>query len=157
MSDTSIESTPIDTGSRARRGWLPIAILGLVAGAAGFGPTYLGLWSPRDLVPARAASIAPRTGFVSLEPLAVSIPGPRERMVQVGIVLEIDEADRAAVEHAVPRLTDAATAFLGGIAPEAYDRRGILEIIRAELDTRARQILGADRIERLLLTEFVLK
>lgn len=156
MSDIAADAAPAPARRGSRRGLLAMLGLGLAAGAAGFVPTYLGLWSPRTLLAAKAPPAAAGIGFVALPVLTVSVPGPRPRQVRVAIVLEVDERHRGTVEHLVPRVVDTATTFLTGIAPEAYDRRGILEIVRAELATRAAQVLGENRIRDLLLTEFVL-
>ena len=57
----------------------------------------------------------------------------------------------------MPRVSDAFTSFLSGIDPAAYDKRGVLEIIRAELLARTRYVLGEDAIKDLLITEFRFK
>ena len=65
--------------------------------------------------------------------------------------------DQAQIAHLMPRILDAFTAFLSGIDPAAYDKRGVLEIIRAELLTRSRYVLGTDALKDLLITEFRFK
>lgn len=150
------ESAP---AARGRRRWLLVAVLGVAAGGAGFAPTWLGLWSPFALIEGIAA---PKSGgeagapvFVEVPSLVLSIPGPHPRRVRLGITLEVQERNRAAVTHLLPRVTDVATGFLTGVAPEAYDRRGILEVVRAELTTRIAQALGPGKVDDVLLTEFV--
>ncbi len=160
MTDASLDGTETETADppARKRGWLLVVALCLVAGGAGFAPTFLGLWSPMALVegisaPSEARGSQP--AFIEVAPMTLSIPGPRLRRLRVAIVLEVREGDRAAVTRLLPRVTDAATGFLTGIAPEAYDRRGILEVIRAELTTRIGQALAPLPIENVLLTEFV--
>lgn len=157
MSDIASDAAPIPAPKTSRRGLLAMAGVGLLAGLAGFAPTYLGLWSPRELIARTASAPAMEVGFVELPVLTVSVPGPQAKQVQIAIILEIDERHRAEVEHLIPRVVDTTTTFLTGISPEAYERRGILEIVRAELTTRAVQVLGEGRIRDLLLTEFVLQ
>lgn len=150
------ESTPIAGG---RRRWLLVLLLCIVAAGAGFAPTWLGLWSPFALIEGATApeeeGAARVPVFVEVPPLVISIPGPHPRRVRLGITLEIQERNRSAVTHLLPRVTDVATGFLTGVAPEAYDRRGILEVIRAELTTRISQAVGPGKIDDVLLTEFV--
>ena len=145
--------------ARGRRRWLLPLALCIVAGGAGFTPTWLGLWSPLALIEGVGApageSAARLPAFIEVPPLVLSIPGPHPRRLRLGITLEVQERNRAAVTHLLPRVNDVATGFLTGIAPEAYDRRGILEVIRAELTTRISQATGPGKIDDVLLTEFV--
>lgn len=62
------------------------------------------------------------------------------------------QADQAKL--LMPRVVDAFNGLLAGIDPAALDRRGILEILRAEMATRARFVLGEDAVRDLLITEF---
>lgn len=146
-----------DAPARRGRGWLIAILAGVLAGGGGFASTYLGVWSPRAALTMFEGEPEPRQDFVEVPTLSITIPGPHSRRVQVGLALEIDEADRNRVEHLMPRIVDAATTFLTGIAPEAYDRRGILEIIRAELKTRIMLVLDDGLVTDVLLTEFILK
>ena len=57
----------------------------------------------------------------------------------------------------MPRILDTFTGFLSGIDPAAYDKRGVLEIIRAELLARTRYVLGETAAKDLLITEFRFK
>ena len=157
--DAAAEADDAAPAARGRRRWLLVLVLCIVAGGAGFAPTWLGLWSPFALIegvtaPGEEGAARPPV-FVEVPPLVLSIPGPHPRRVRLGITLEMQERNRAAVTHLLPRVTDVATGFLTGIAPEAYDRRGILEVIRAELTTRISQALGPGKVDDVLLTEFV--
>ena len=58
---------------------------------------------------------------------------------------------------ALMRVSDSFTTFLAGIDPAAYDKRGVLEVIRAELVTRARMVLGEAPVKDILITEFRFK
>lgn len=156
MSDATLD-TPDETAPPARRGRLLMIALPLLAAVAGFAPTYKGLWSPAALIAASGPAPAPRPAFVPVPEITVSVPGVQPRRVLVGLSLEVDEARQREVERLMPRVVDTATAFLGGIAPEAYDRRGVLEVIRAELNTRIALALGDGMIREVLMTEFALK
>lgn len=160
MTDASLDGTETEIAPppASRRGLLLVAVLCLLAGGAGFAPTFLGLWSPIALVrglsqPSEAGAAQP--AFIEVPAMTLSIPGLRPRRVRIALVLEVREGERATVTHLLPRVEDVVTGFLTGIAPEAYDRRGILEVIRAELTTRIGQALAPARIEGVLLTEFV--
>ena len=153
--DTAAEPAP---ATRGRRRWLLPLVVCVVAGGAGFAPTWLGLWSPFAVIegvgaPKAEGDVGP-PGFVALPPMVLSIPGPHPRRIRLAITLEIQERNRAAVTHLLPRVADVTTGLLTGIAPEAYERRGILEVIRAELNTRISQAVGSGKIDDVLLTEF---
>ena len=155
LSETGPDDAP-ETGGRRR--WLLVPVLCIIAAGAGFVPAWLGLWSPLTLVESVTAPGEDRgaaLGFIEMAPMTVSVPGPHPRRVRLAITLEVQERNRVTVNHLLPRVTDVATGFLTGIAPEAYDRRGILEVIRAELNTRVAQALGPGKVESVLLTEFV--
>lgn len=157
MTENLTDNLENEAPARSGRGWLIVILVSLLAGGGGFASTYLGLWSPRALLGSVGQEAAPALDFVEVPPLSVTIPGPNPRRVQVGLALEISESGRGRVEHLMPRVIDTATAFLTGIAPEAYDRRGILEIIRAELRTRIMQVVDDGLVKDVLLTEFILK
>lgn len=142
------------------RGMMFVIIAALVLAGAGFGSTFLGFWSPsallhREAAPAKDASFA--VEFVNIPPVEVIVPGPNSRTLIVQAVIETDAAHRSQVEHLMPRISDLFTAFLSGVDPAAYQRRGVLEVIRAELVTRARLVLGEESVRDLLITEFRFK
>ncbi|WP_304617433.1 flagellar basal body-associated FliL family protein [Paracoccus sp. (in: a-proteobacteria)] len=148
-----------DTPPRSR-GMLLAIIAALALGGGGFGSTFVGLWSPSDLLhreaaPAKAA--IPAVEFVNVPPVEVIVPGPNSRTLIVQAAIETDAAHRAQVEHLMPRISDLFTTFLSGVDPAAYQRRGVLEVIRAELVTRTRLVLGEEPVRDLLITEFRFK
>ena len=136
-----------------------IPILAAVALAGGgFASTYLGLWSPAALMaPKEEAPVAPATVFVAVPVIELAIPGGSGQSLVLAASIETDSAHKAEVAHLMPRLQDAFNAFLSGIDPAAYEKRGVLEIIRAELVTRSRYVLGNEALKDLLITEFRFK
>lgn len=140
---------------------LVLAAAVLLLGGGGFASTYLGLWSPASLLGGGSdhAAEAPvsQVVFVDVPPIRLNIPGSRGRELVLSASIETDESHRAEVEHLMPRVLDAFTGFLSGIDPNAYDKRGVLEIIRAELVTRSRYVLGEEPVKDLLITEFFIR
>lgn len=153
--------TPAEASPRSRKKVLLLAAAALVLGGGGFASTYLGLWSPTDLLagggdkPAVYGSVP--VVFVPVPPIQLNIPGSRGRLLVLSASIETDEAHRRAVEHLMPRVLDAFTTFLTGVDPSAYDKRGVLEIIRSELVTRSRFVLGEEPVKDLLITEFLIR
>lgn len=143
------------------RALLFVIVAALVLGGAAFASTFLGFWSPSKLLesaersPVREA--VPAVEFVQVPPIEVVVPGARTRSLIMHATIETDAAHRAQIEHLMPRVSDAFTTFLAGVDPAAYERRGVLEVIRAELVTRTRFVLGEDPVRDLLITEFRFK
>lgn len=145
---------------RSRRMLLAI-VVALILGGAAFASTFLGLWSPGKLLEGgkkpSASAAMPAVEFVHVPPVEVIVPGPRSRSLVVQATIETDALYRAQVEHLMPRVSDTFTTFLAGIDPAAYERRGVLEVIRTELVMRTRFVLGEVAVRDLLITEFRFK
>lgn len=137
---------------------LPL-ILAVVMLGGGFASTFLGFWSPMALLqPAPQeeahAPALPQVQFVDLPQIVLTLSGPQLRMLVMTVQIESDAAHRAEVEHLIPRLSDAFNSFLADIDPTAFEKRGILDIVRDELATRAVFVLGKDAFSDILITEF---
>ncbi len=153
--------TAPDENRPSRRGLLLSLALAGVLAAAGFGTVYFGIWSPRDMLSAPADTTAtpalPPVVFVEVPVIEVPVPGGRDRNLVLAVSIETDEAGRGTITHLLPRVSDSFTTFLTGIDPAAYDKRGVLEVIRTELVSRARMVLGEEPVKDILITEFRFK
>lgn len=142
---------------KRKKGFLVLAVATMLLGGGGFASTYLGLWSPASLIAARAATDAtsvPEVQFVDIPTIELHMPGSPARTLILSASVETDAAQVERVRHLMPRIRDAFNGFLSGVDRSAYDKRGVLEIIRAELLTRTRYVLGEDTAKDLLITEF---
>ncbi|MFV0386988.1 flagellar basal body-associated FliL family protein [Paracoccus sp. (in: a-proteobacteria)] len=156
--DAGAAPAPEEPKKKKSRLLLPVAVL--LLGGAGFGTTYMGLWSPAALLPsaqAAAKHTEPKVEFVDVPTVEVPVPGPQRRSVVLSASIETDAADTEQVLHLMPRVSDAFTTFLSEVDPAAYEKRGVLEIIRGELITRTRFVLGEGPVKDLLITEFRIK
>jgi flagellar protein FliL len=133
-------------------------LLPVLALAAGAGTTATGLWSPLSLLhPASPAAEAPASAaatFLDVPRIVLTIPGEQTQTLAIAVILEVEPQALGQAQALMPRITDAFTGFLSGIDAGAFSRRGILEILRAELATRTRFILGDTAVRDLLITEF---
>ncbi|SNT73128.1 flagellar basal body-associated FliL family protein [Paracoccus seriniphilus] len=149
-----------ETGAGKKRLLMMTGAVVLFA-ACGFASTYLGFWSPAALLEqARRDKSQDALGdvvFLGLPRIEHSLPGSGGRNVVLSVSIETGAEHAAGIEQLTPRLLDAFNAFVAGIDPAAYDKRGVLEIVRAELMTRARQILGEEAVKGLLITEFLIR
>jgi len=157
MTDIALP-TPADPPRSRLRRMLPLAVP-LLALGAGFASTYMGLWSPMGLIgggapPPKAVAVAPAVTFVDVPRIILTVPGERTQTLALTVMIEVPPEGRAQAEALMPRITDSFNEFLSRIDAAAFSRRGILEIIRAELATRTRFVLGDAAVRDLLITEF---
>ncbi|MFD1796708.1 flagellar basal body protein FliL [Paracoccus aurantiacus] len=155
MSETlAIDEVP----ARRGRGRLALIALVLSAGICGFAASYMGFVSPLAMFSKDAghSEPLPEIGFVDVPRIVVPMPG-RNRQLMMSIKLEVAPQDAAQVQLLMPRIADSFTGFLSDIDPAAMDRRGVLEIIRAELTTRAQIVLGDGIVKEVLITEFAIQ
>ncbi|RCW82864.1 flagellar basal body-associated FliL family protein [Paracoccus lutimaris] len=156
---TEAADTPEDEKPKGGIGriLLPLGLVVIMAGG-GFASTYLGFWSPMGLlakkedVPAEAT--LPSTEFVDIPQIVLTLAGPKSRILIMTVKIETDQKHRAEIEHLIPRVLDSFNSFLAGVDATAFEKRGILDIVRDELATRAVFVLGKDAFTDILITEF---
>ncbi|WP_134682413.1 flagellar basal body-associated FliL family protein [Paracoccus ravus] len=137
---------------------LMCALIIAISGVAAFSTTSMGYWVPHEVLSGRGKDkIDNPTQFVSLPQFAISLPGKEYRTAIVAIQIETDQQRRAEVEYLTPRLVDTFNTFLAGIDVSAFSARGILDVIRSELATRAAVVLGPAAFTDILITEFRIK
>lgn len=133
----------------------------LLLGAGGFSSSFLNFWSPLKMLPsnqpAPKSQVIAAPVLVEVPRIEMTIPGTVSRSILISVVLEIADGDGATVSSNMPRIMDAFNGLVSGIDAAAYDRRGILEILRSELLSRARYILGENKVKSVLVTEFLVK
>lgn len=157
MADAALPDAGGSSAKGRGRPILWLALPGLLL-TSGFATTYLGLWSPMALLPdhgqEKPAEPVQAAEFVAVPQIVLTLPGARMRTLVMAVQIETDAAHRAGIQHLLPRLTDAFTSFLAEIDPSAFEKRGILEIVRDELSTRAIYVLGKQAFTDILITEF---
>lgn len=157
MADVTGADIPNQESSR-KRGKLISVIVVLLAVVAGFVTVYLGFWSITGMLEKRPKSESTQViDFVDIPTVSLTIPGATPRALVVSVKIETAPAFRAQVEHLIPRISDAYNAFLSSIDSSAFQKRGVLEIIRSELATRTEYIIGAEAFSDVLITEFWVK
>lgn len=151
----------VETERKSRGALLPL-IAALVLGGAGFGSAYLGYLGP--LVPGfpssssgAAKSHPVEVGFVALPPIELTLTGGSYRRLGLSAAIETEPGAVKDIEALLPRVSDSFNAFLADVDPLAFDKRGVLEIIKFELAARARDVLAGLPVHDLLITEFKLK
>lgn len=157
MTDAALPMTSAAPEKPGRRPLVMILLIVLCL-AGGFASTFFGLWSPMSLIAADHAQPEPEAlppvTFVALPQIVLTLPGPQMRTLVMALQFETTAGQAPQIQLLLPRLADSFNGFLAGIAPEAFEKRGILEIVRDELATRAVYILGKDAFSDILITEF---
>ena len=154
MSDVSISDSAVKPGASRKAKFLAMITILLVS-AAGFVSTYLGFWSLTAIFQKKPqATISQVVEFVDVPTIVLTIPGPTTRNLGIAVKIETTAEEKAQVTHLIPRVSDAFNTFLSSIDPSAFEKRGVLEIIRAELATRTEFILGEKAFKDILITEF---
>ena len=157
MNDTA--DIPAEEKSKGgiRRILLPLGLVVIMTGG-GFASTFLGFWSPMAFFAAKEEhppeAQAPTVEFVDVPQIVLTLAGPRPRMLIMTVKIETDQLHRPEVEHLIPRILDSFNGFLSDIDPAAFEKRGMLDIIRDELATRTVFVLGKDAFTDILITEF---
>lgn len=159
MQEEAVEGAETE-GKKKRR--LPVLLLLSIALAGvGFASTYFQLWSPLNMIPGGKAESHEATAeavvFVDVPMIELSLPGGRNRMLVLGAKIEADKETGREIAQLMPRVSDNFNTFLSQIDPLAFDKRGVLEIIKGELRMRAEQALPGLPVKNLLITEFRLK
>ncbi|MCF6219487.1 MAG: flagellar basal body-associated FliL family protein [Robiginitomaculum sp.] len=96
------------------------------------------------------------TSFVTLEPFTVSIKG-RSRILRLGITLEVPEKNAEAVDAHNPKLRDAFMGYLSVLDMAYVEDAAFLVGLRVQLTRRAKFVLGANNIQNVLITDFMVR
>ncbi|AUH33758.1 flagellar basal body-associated FliL family protein [Paracoccus tegillarcae] len=153
-------ATNIEEEARSRPLLLPL-IAAATLGILGFGATFTGLLTPLDWLQGspshRPLPVDETITFVALPPIEISLAGGRHRSLALSATIETSKQAEEQIKTLMPRITDSFNGFLAGVDPYAFDKRGVLEIIKYELTVRAKEALPDLPVNDLLITEFRLK
>ncbi|MCQ0091819.1 flagellar basal body-associated protein FliL [Roseovarius sp. M141] len=160
-----------DTGETpVKRSKMPLImglVLALAGGGGGFYAVHSGLLFASDSqasAPAgpmddshRKVGAMPVVAYVPIEPLVISLgKGMSGRHLRFRAELEVIPAYRAEVEQLLPRVVDVLNTYLRALKLEDLtDSAGLLRL-RAQMLRRVQVVTGGDRINDLLIMEFVL-
>ncbi len=137
-------------------------VLALVGGGAGFYATWSGLFLNSGTEEARSDKASevkalPDIEFVELEPLVVSITGSGELShLRFRAQLEVPAAYKADVELLEPRIIDVLNGYLRALRTSDIEDTSALARLRAQMLRRVQVVIGPDRVNDLLIMEFVI-
>ena len=148
----SEEETAPDEAEK-KKSKLPL-ILGVVLGLAGAGGGFFAVSSGMILAPESAevtdetapgdVPAIPDVAFVPVEPLVIRAE------------LEVPSSFQAEVEKLLPRVVDVLNSYLRALDPADLESASALTRLRAQMLRRVQTVAGQDRVNDLLVMEFVL-
>lgn len=154
---SEVATPEAETGQANPKAKLLVLALILLLGGAGFAVTYLGFFDPAEILspskPEETVAV-PEFVFVDVPQVILTLAGARPRTLVMSAKIEANTDQVKNIEYLLPRISDSFNLFLSDVDPIAFERRGILEIIRSELATRLSYILGPESFRDLLITEF---
>ena len=104
-------------------------------------------------VPASVSDVA----FLPVEPIVVSLAGPeKNRHLRFRAELEVPTPYRGDVEHLMPRVIDVMNAYLRAVDPQTLSSPGALILLRSQILRRIGLVVGTERVNDVLVMEFVL-
>lgn len=144
---------------------LPL-ILGLVLALLGAGGGFYATWSGMLMGEASSEEHTKKTPsmnalpdivFVELEPLVVSITGSDDLShLRFRAQLEVPSSYQEDVELLQPRIIDVLNGYLRALRTSDIEDTSALARLRAQMLRRVQVVIGPDRINDLLIMEFVI-
>jgi flagellar basal body-associated protein FliL len=156
-SDTEVEAPKVEKRSGGRIvKILVVAVLVLGAAAAG------SVFGPKLLQRAKAAEPAQKTraigDVVALDPILVDLRNGSGSLYHLKVVLSIELAHGAPKDEFMkyaPRGREAALTYLRGERYELVAAPEHFTEVKKQLETRVSQAIGSERVDRVLVTDFV--
>jgi flagellar FliL protein len=160
MSDTDAQAdeTP------QKKSKLPLiigAVLALAGGGGGFYATWSGLLLAPESEEAKAdepeVEKGPDVAFVPVDPLTISLGEDQgAQYLRFRAELEVPAAYKEDVSNLLPRVSDVFNSYLRALDPSDLEDRAALTRLRGQMLRRVQVVVGQDRVNDLLVMEFVL-
>lgn len=99
----------------------------------------------------------PDVVFIPLDPLMISLgPQSKYQYLRFAAQLEVDSAYQADVETVLPRVFDVLNGYLRAVDVADLEKPSSLIRLRSQMLRRIQTVVGRDRVNDLLVMEFVL-
>lgn len=160
MTDASADAAE-EVGKPSKMPLILGLVAALVGGGGGFYATFsgmiLGPESPEvAAVEEESSGPLPDVAFVAVDPIIVSLGAPSDgRHLQFRAQLEVPSRHASDVETLLPRVVDVLNGYLRALEPRDVETPSALTRLRAQMLRRVQIVAGADRINDLLIMEFV--
>lgn len=139
-------------------------VLALIGGGGGFFAVQSGmiLGSDTEMVEDETPEEEPMADlpdvvFVPIDPLVVTLgPNSKYQYLRFGAQLEVGAEYQADVEGVLPRVSDVLNGYLRAVDIKDLEQPSSLVLLRAQMLRRIQTVVGRDRVNDLLVMEFVL-
>lgn len=148
----------------AKKSKMPL-IIGLVLALVGGGGAFYATWSGIILadesiekpVEMEKMLSSPEVAFVEMDQIVISLPkGSSSKHLMFRAQLEVPENYKADVEKILPRVVDVLNSYLRALEPADIEAPSALARLRAQMLRRIHVVAGQERVNDLLVMEFVL-
>ncbi len=139
-------------------------VLALVGGGGGFFAVQSGMilgsdteGDVQEVAEEEPMEDLPDVVFVPLDPLVVTLgPNSKYQYLRFGAQLEVGSEYQADVEGVLPRVADVLNGYLRAVDVQDLEQPSSLVLLRAQMLRRIQTVVGRDRVNDLLVMEFVL-
>ena len=157
-----IGTSELEPKTSSKRPLVIAFVVACLVGGGAFFATWSGLILGSDETaqnPSQTAKMnsMPDIAFVELEPLVVSITGSDEMShLRFRAQLEVPSAYKEDVQLLHPRIIDVLNGYLRALRTSDIEDTSALARLRAQMLRRVQVVVGPDRINDLLIMEFVI-
>lgn len=135
-------------------------LLAVLGGGGGFYVAWAGLFPPSEsqaAAPEAKAKDLPDIAFVPVAPITVSLGGSEQSdHLRFRAELEVPQQYKAEVELILPRVIDVLNSYLRALDVSDLNAPAALLRLRAQMLRRVQIVTGPERVNDLLVMEFVL-
>ena len=158
MAEENAEGEDGEEEPKKKKGGLVIGlVLGLVGAGGAFAVTSGMLGGGGEAAAPAKAMLSEELSFVPVQPMTVSVGSPADRRhLRFRAELEVDPAGRSEVEKLLPRVVDVLNTYLQSLTIAEIEDPSALLTLRSQMRRRIDLVVGGDRINDLLVMEFVL-
>ena len=157
------DENEIETPKKAsKRPFVIGLVLALLGGGGAFYAVYSGLIlgeavESESHVGTHAAADMPDVAFIPLEPLVISLGSETGgRHLRFRAQLEVVPTHKGEVETLIPRVIDVLNSYLRALDLKDLEDSSALVKLRAQMLRRVQIVTGGERVNDLLIMEFVL-
>ena len=155
-SETGAETTP---GNRLRWPVIIGVLLSLLGGAGGYYAVSSGLiLASESMEPAKVSEVKslPDVAFVPIDPIVVALNSRNElRHLQFRAQLEVPAKFSTEVEAIMPRVVDVLNGYLRALEARDLEDTSALTRLRGQMLRRIQIVTGRNRVNDVLIMEFV--
>jgi len=139
-------------------------VLALAGGGGGFYAVYSGMLlggdsgGPEEVTEGNPMiTDMPDVAFVPVDPLVISLgEGSSNSHLRFRAQLEVGSAHKSEVEKLMPRVVDVLNNYLRALDPRDLEDSSVLVRLRTQMLRRIQIVTGGERVNDLLIMEFVL-